>query len=69
MNIKNLTFRELDELSKVLENYSIGEVLYSALRLTKANTINDLMKIKDEVFYTAINKAKEIEKEINDVVN
>lgn len=63
MNFKNNALRELPVLSKELPEYSLGEVLYSVIRLTGAKKISDLLLIEDEDFFSAIEEAKKQEKE------
>lgn len=63
MNFKNNALRELQNLSKDFPEYSLGEILYSAIRLTKAKKISDLLTVSDETLFSAIEKAKTQEKE------
>jgi hypothetical protein len=63
MNFKNNALRELQNLSKDFPEYSLGEVLYSALRLTGAKKISDLITLSDEEIFSAVEKAKTQEKE------
>lgn len=63
MNFKNNALRELQNLSKDFPGYSFGEILYSALRLTGAKSISDLLTLSDETIFSAIEKAKLQEKE------
>lgn len=44
--------------------YSEGEILYTILRELKISKLSDLMNKTAEEIYTAINRAKETEKEI-----
>jgi hypothetical protein len=63
MNFKNNALRELQNLSKDFPEYSLGEVLYSAIRITGAKKISDLLTLSDEEIFSAIEKAKTQEKE------
>ena len=63
MNFKNNALRELQNLSKDFPEYSLGEILYSALRLTGAKKISDLITLSDEEIFSTIEKAKTQEKE------
>lgn len=63
MNFKNNALRELQNLSKDFPEYSLGEVLYSAFRLTGAKKISELLMLSDEEIFSAIEKAKTQEKE------
>jgi hypothetical protein len=63
MNFKNNALRELQNLSKDFPEYSLGEVLYSAIRITGAKKISDLLTLSDEEIFSAIEKAKTKEKE------
>lgn len=63
MNFKNNALRELQNLSKDFPEYSLGEVLYSTLRLTGAKKISDLITLSDEEIFSTIEKAKKQEKE------
>ncbi len=63
MNYKNNAIRELQEFSKEFPSYTLGELLYSALRLTNSNKISDLLLISDEDLFSAIEKTKQEEKE------
>ena len=64
MNFKNNAIRELQEFSKEFPEYTLGELLYSALRLTGAIRISDIMKVSDEDIFSAIEKTRQEEKEI-----
>ena len=63
MDYRSNALREIQAISKAFPEYTLGEVLYSALRLTKAKTLNDLMKLSDEKIYTAVNKSIEVEED------
>lgn len=63
MNFKNNALRELQNLSKDFPDYSLGEILYSALRLTGAKKISDLLTLSDEEIFSAVEKAKSQERE------
>ncbi len=63
MNYRNNGLREFIEMSKEFPEYSLGEVLYSGLRLAGVKNIQDLLEKTDEELFTAINKAIEVEKE------
>lgn len=61
MNNRNIAFRELKSFSETYSNYSVGEVLYSILRLDSGGnlkTIKDLKNLTDDGFYELICKAK-----------
>ena len=63
MNYKNNAIRELQDFSKEFPNYTLGELLYSTLRLTNATKISDLLLLSDEDLFSAIEKTKQDEKE------
>lgn len=63
MNFKNNALRELPNFAKDFPEYSLGEILYSAIRLTGAKKISDLLILSDEEIFSAIEKAKIQEKE------
>ena len=63
MNFRNNAIRELQEFAKEFPNYSLGELLYSTLRLTNTEKITDLLTLSDEEFFSAIEKTKSQEKE------
>lgn len=63
MNYKNESIRQLQQFVKDIQDYSLGEIIYSATRLTGAKTIIDIKNLSDEDFYTAIEKASQLEKE------
>jgi hypothetical protein len=63
MNFKNNAIRELQNFTKEMPNYSLGEILYSALRLTDVSKISDILLLTDEEIFTAIEKTIEQEKE------
>lgn len=64
MNFKNNAVRELQEFSKEFPDYTLGELLYSALRLTGAKKISDILELSDEEIFSAIERTKQEEKEI-----
>jgi hypothetical protein len=64
MNFKNNAIRELQDFSKEFPEYTLGELLYSALRLTGASKISDIMKVSDEDIFSAIEKTRQEEKEV-----
>jgi hypothetical protein len=64
MNFKNNAIRELQEFAKEFPEYTLGELLYSALRLTGASKISDTMKVSDEDMFSAIEKTRQEEKEV-----
>jgi hypothetical protein len=64
MNFKNNAVRELQEFSKEFPDYTLGELLYSALRLTGAKKISDILELTDEEIFSAIEITKQEEKEI-----
>jgi hypothetical protein len=64
MNFKNNAVRELQEFSKEFPDYTLGELLYSALRLTGAKKISDILELTDEEIFSAIERTKQEEKEI-----
>lgn len=63
MNYKNNAIRELQDFSKDFPSYTLGELLYSALRLTNITKISDLLLVSDEDLFSAIEKTKQEEKE------
>lgn len=64
MNFKNNAVRELQEFSKEFPDYTLGELLYSTLRLTGAKKISDILELTDEEIFSAIERTKQEEKEI-----
>lgn len=64
MNFKNNAIRELQDFAKEFPEYSLGELLYSAIRLTNAKKISDILLLSDEDIFSAIEKTKQEEKEI-----
>lgn len=64
MNYKNNAIRELQDFSKEFPNYTLGELLYSILRLTNITKVSDLLTVSDEDLFSAIEKTKQEEKEI-----
>jgi hypothetical protein len=64
MNFKNNAIRELQEFSKEFPDYTLGELLYSAIRLTSAKKISDIMILTDEDIFSAIEKTRQEEKEV-----
>lgn len=63
MNYKNNTVREIQEFAKEFEDYSLGEILYSGIRLLKLKKLTDLHTISDEAIFTAFNSARELERD------
>lgn len=63
MNFKNNALRELSILSKELPDYTLGEILYSVIRLTSAKKTSEILNLTDEEIFSAIEKAKTQEKE------
>lgn len=63
MNYKNNAHRELKNMIETLPDYTLGEVLYSVLRITKAKTVADVKTLTDEEVFTAIEKSLELELE------
>lgn len=63
MNFKNNALRELPILAKEFPDYTLGEVLYSVIRLTGVKKTSDLLTLSDEEIFSAIEKAKIQEKE------
>ena len=63
MNFKNNAIRELQDFSKEFPDYTLGELLYSTLRLTGVTKISDLLTLSDEDIFSAIEKTKQEEKE------
>jgi|Laugrespbdmm15sd_2_1035082.scaffolds.fasta_scaffold00111_6 hypothetical protein len=63
MNYKNNAIRELQDFSKEFPEYTLGELLYSTLRLTNVTKISDLLTLSDEDIFSAIEKTKQEEKE------
>lgn len=63
MNFKNNALRDLPILSIGLPEYTLGELLYSVIRLTGAKKVSDLLELSDEEIFSAIEKAKLQEKE------
>lgn len=63
MNYKKNALRELDKLTQEFPDYTLGEVLYSVLRLTKITDISGLKKLSDEDIFSAAEKATDEEKD------
>lgn len=63
MNYKNNALRDLQNFAKEFPQYSLGELLYSILRLTGAKTVSDLITLSDEDIFSAIEKTIVDEKE------
>jgi hypothetical protein len=63
MNYKNNALRDLQAFAKEFPQYSLGELLYSVLRLTGARTISELITLSDEDIFSALEKTIEDEKE------
>lgn len=61
---KNHTFKEMQEMGKEFPDYSVGEVFYAVSRLMGISKISDFLNKTDEEFFSAVNKAREEEKEI-----
>lgn len=62
MNFRKIAFREVEGLLSTHNNYSIGEVLYSILRLKSFDIkVKDLKDITDEEFYSLVEKARKVE--------
>lgn len=68
MNHRNNTIREIQDLMNIHPSYSLGEVLYTISRELKIKKPSELLEKTDEEIYTAVNKAKETERdtEVND---
>jgi len=64
MNFKNTAIRELSEFAKQFPDYSLGEVLYSALRAAGVKEVKQLLTKTDEELFTAFNGAIENEKDV-----
>lgn len=60
MNYKPLIKVKIDEATKILTEYSFGQILYSILREKnigkKINKISDLISLKDEDILTAVER-------------
>lgn len=63
MNYKNNALRDLQSFAKEFPEYSLGELLYSVLRLTGAKKVSDLVTLSDEDIFSAIEKTIVDEKE------
>lgn len=63
MNYRNNAIRELQDFSKEFPNYTLGELLYSILRLNNISKISDLLTVSDEDLFSSIEKTKQEEKE------
>jgi hypothetical protein len=70
-NYKYLIFEKLEEYEKTFEPMTIGEMLYSCLRLLKPNQVSvtkeEVMKITDKDFYSSFCQVfqKEVDLESN----
>ena len=61
MNFKNNAIREISEFSKQFPEYSLGEILYSSIRMLGVSKLSELLEKTDEEIFTAINKSIEVE--------
>lgn len=67
VNYKGMAFRELfDSFIKEHPNYSLGEVLYSVLRLEEGSDmpVKDIKNISDNRMYELIYNANKTESEL-----
>lgn len=63
-NYKNIAVRTIQEFIKENEGMSLGEILYSILRENNTGVpFKDIKNLSDEQIYSAIEKAKQFEKE------
>ncbi len=62
-NYKNSAIREFSEFTKQFPEYSLGEILYSSIRMLDIDKLSDLLSRTDEEIFTAINKAIEVEQD------
>ncbi len=61
-NYRNIGYREIKTLLNTNNNYSLGEVIYSILRLEDYEMrVKDIKNISDKRFYELIEKAKTVE--------
>lgn len=63
MNYKNNTVRELQDFINQHPQMSLGEIFYTISRELKITNKSEFLEKEDEEMYTAVNKAKETEKE------
>lgn len=63
MNYKKNSLREIDKFIQEFPDYTLGEVLYTVLRLTKVEKLSDIKKLSDEEIFSAVEQANEVEKE------
>lgn len=67
MNIKNIALREIKAFAEANEDYTLGEVLYSILRLDESGivrTVKDIKHLTDEKIYSLVRLAIEAENEV-----
>lgn len=61
-NYKNLAYRDIEKMLDTHNNYTLGEVLYSILRLKSYDMkIMDIKNITDKEIFGLIEKAREVE--------
>lgn len=64
LNYRNIAARELQEFITENPTMSIGEILYSVIRENNLGVeFKDIKTLSDEQIYSAIEKAKQFEKE------
>lgn len=67
MNYKKETIRAIQDMVNTHSAYSLGKIFYTISRELKIKNIKELLEKTDQEIYSAVNKAKDFEKDI--VVN
>lgn len=65
INFKKNALREFQNYFDSIPEYSFGELLYGALRLTGAKTLTEVRDLSDEDIFSAIEKAIQVETKEN----
>ena len=65
MNYKKETVRAIQDMVNTHSAYSLGEIFYTISRELKVKNIKELLEKTDQEIYSAVNKAKEFEKDID----
>lgn len=63
MNYKKIGLRDISNLADEFPTYSLGELLYSAIRNTGATKVSDLLSMTDEDIANAIRNTIQVENE------
>lgn len=63
MDYKEVIKDEIEDFINKFPEYSFTEIIYSALLMAKITNRNELLKLSDKDFYTALNQTKKNERE------